>query len=44
MFIKKRVSRIGKHAENYHVSFKPLVLTIQVSQPIELYLLFERGP
>lgn len=44
-FLTKKFSRIGKIADNFRVTFRPLELKVNVFDPeTEFVLVFKRGP
>eukprot|EP00347_Sterkiella_histriomuscorum_P000002 403377561 len=43
-FLSKQIARVGKSYENFEITFRPLLLKINVTKPAEYYILFKRGP
>ena len=43
-FLSKQVQRLGKSSENFEITFKPLLLKVNVTQPAQYYLVWKRGP
>lgn len=42
-FITKTFNRVGKQAENFQVTFKPLLLKVSPYAPADFYVIFKRG-
>ncbi|CDW89532.1 UNKNOWN [Stylonychia lemnae] len=43
-FLSKQFNRVGKQSENYQITFKPIVLKVNVYASSQYYIIFKRGP
>ncbi len=43
-FLSKQFNRVGKQSENFSITFKPIVLKVNVYTTSQYYIIFKRGP
>ena len=43
-FLSKQFQRVGKQSENFQITFKPMVLKVNVYTSSQYYIVFKRGP
>lgn len=43
-FLSKQFQRVGKQSENFQITFKPIVLKVNVYTTSQYYIIFKRGP
>ena len=43
-FLSKQIARVGKQSASFDITFKPLLLKLNVTKPAEYYIIFKRGP